>query len=73
MPLAAVPGRVKFPAGAGDARRVSELKRLRDDLAKAEAKLANPDFTSKAPPEIVTKLRERAEELRAAIERLNAE
>ncbi|HSP08137.1 MAG TPA: valine--tRNA ligase [Candidatus Dormibacteraeota bacterium] len=72
-PLAVVPGQVSFPAGAGDARRVSELKRFRDELAKAEAKLANPDFTSKAPPEIVTKLRERAAELRAAIARLNTE
>jgi valyl-tRNA synthetase len=72
-PLAAVPGRVSFPAGAGDARRQAELKRFREDLAKAEAKLANPDFTSKAPPEIVSKLGERAAELRAAIDRLNPE
>lgn len=72
-PLAAAPGRVSFPAGAGDARRQSELKRFREDLAKAEAKLVNPDFTSKAPPEIVNKLGERAAELRAAIDRLNPE
>ncbi|MGH7763742.1 MAG: class I tRNA ligase family protein, partial [Candidatus Dormibacteraceae bacterium] len=69
-PLAAVSGRVRFPAGAGDARRQSELKRLKDDLAKAEAKLANPEFTGKAPPEIVRNLEERAAELRAAIARL---
>jgi valyl-tRNA synthetase len=53
-----------------DSRRESELKRLREDLAKTEAKLANPDFQSKAPAEVVTKLEDRAADIRAAIERL---
>ena len=70
-PLVAVAGRVTFPAGAGDGKRQKELKRLEDDLAKTEAKLANPDFQAKAPEEIVKKLEDRAAELRAAIERLN--
>jgi valyl-tRNA synthetase len=70
IPLAVVPGWVSFPAGSGDARRQAELKRFKDDLAKAEAKLANSEFTSKAPSEIVSKLEERAAELRAAIDRL---
>jgi valyl-tRNA synthetase len=69
-PLASTPGRVSFPAGAGDGRRQAELKRLRDDLDKAEAKLANADFQAKAPAEVVTRLNERAYELRSAIERL---
>jgi valyl-tRNA synthetase len=69
-PLAAAPGRVSFPAGAGDGRRQAELKRLTADVEKTEAKLANPDFRAKAPPEIVRKLEERAAELRAAIDRL---
>jgi valyl-tRNA synthetase len=69
-PLAAVPGRVRFPAGAGDRRRKAELKRLTEDLEKTEAKLANPEFRAKAPPEIVRKLEDRAAELRAAIDRL---
>jgi valyl-tRNA synthetase len=73
IPLAAVPGRVSFPAGAGDARRTAELKRHGEELAKAEAKLANPAFVTKAPPEIVSALRERATELRAAIARLSLE
>jgi hypothetical protein len=71
IPIAATPGRVSFPSGGeGDSRRKAELKRLTEDLAKTEAKLANPDFRAKAPPEIVRKLEERAAELRAAIDRL---
>jgi valyl-tRNA synthetase len=71
IPLAATPGRVAFPAGGeGDSRRKRELKRLKDELAKTETKLANPEFFAKAPPEIVRKLEERAAELRAAIDRL---
>jgi valyl-tRNA synthetase len=69
-PLAAVAGRVSFPAGAGDSRRQAELKRLHEDLAKTEEKLANPDFRAKAPPEIVRKLEDRAADLRSAIDRL---
>jgi valyl-tRNA synthetase len=69
-PLAAAPGRVSFPAGAGDNRRHAELKRLTADLEKTEAKLANPEFRAKAPYEIVRKLEDRAAELRAAIDRL---
>jgi len=71
-PLAAVPGRVSFPSGAGDARRTREVGRLEEDLARAEEKLANPDFRAKAPPEVQGKLEERAAELRAAIDRLTA-
>ncbi len=69
-PLSAAAGRVTFPTGTGDSRRQAELKRLREDLDKAETKLANPDFQAKAPAEVVDKLNERAAELRAAIERL---
>jgi valyl-tRNA synthetase len=69
-PLAAVPGRVSFPAGAGDSRRQAELKRLTEDLEKTEAKLANAEFRDKAPEEIVRKLEDRAADLRAAIDRL---
>jgi valyl-tRNA synthetase len=72
-PLASAPGSVLFPAGAVDSRRESELKRLREDLTKTEAKLANPDFQAKAPAEVVTKLEDRAADIRAAIERLTPE
>ena len=70
-PLGAAPGRVSFPAGAGDGRRQAELKRLGSDLEKTTAKLANPEFRAKAPADIVKKLEDRAAELRAGIERLS--
>ncbi len=69
-PLASAAGRVSFPAGAGEGRRQAELKRLREDLDKAEAKLASADFQAKAPAEVVTRLEERAAAIRSAIERL---
>ena len=73
-PLVSTPGRVNFPAGAGqgqaELKRVAELKRLREDLEKTEAKLANPEFRANAPAEIVRKLEDRAAELRSAIDRL---
>jgi valyl-tRNA synthetase len=71
-PLGTAAGRVSFPEGAGDSRRQAELRRLRSDLEKTEAKLANPEFRSKAPFDIVRKLEERAAGLRAAIDRLSA-
>jgi valyl-tRNA synthetase len=69
-PLAAAPGRVRFPSGASDERRQAELKRIRDDVEKTDAKLANPEFRAKAPPEIVKKLEDRAAQLRADLDRL---
>jgi len=71
-PLGAVPGRVSFPEGAGDSRRQAELRRLKTDLEKTQAKLDNPEFRAKAPFDIVRKLEERAAELSAAVERLSA-
>jgi valyl-tRNA synthetase len=61
---------VNFPAGTGEARREKERKRLEDDLAKVEAKLANDEFRTKAPAEVVQNLVDRAEAARAALERL---
>jgi valyl-tRNA synthetase len=71
-PLGAVPGSVSFPEGAGDSKQQAELRKLKSDLEKTEAKLANPEFREKAPFDIVRKLEERAAELRAAIDRLSA-
>jgi valyl-tRNA synthetase len=73
--LVVAPARVSFPStdGAGlqaGAKRDAERARLKLDLAKTEAKLANPEFLAKAPQEIVSKLEDRAAELRAAIDRL---
>jgi valyl-tRNA synthetase len=72
-PLAIAPGRVSFPAGASDARREKDCKRIRADLEKTEARLANADFREKAPPEVVANLEERAAGLREALDRLNCE
>jgi len=74
-PLVAAPARVSFPSGEGaghqaEAKRDAERARLKVDLAKTEAQLANPEFVAKAPPEIVSKLEDRAAELRAAVDRL---
>ena len=73
-PLAAAPGRVSFPEGAGAdqaaVRRVKEVNRLKAELAKTEARLANPDFRTNAPPDVVKKLNDRGVELQAAIDRL---
>jgi valyl-tRNA synthetase len=64
---------VSFPAGSGDARREKERKRLEDDLAKVEAKLANEEFQAKAPPEVKRNLEDRAAVTREALERLKLE
>jgi valyl-tRNA synthetase len=68
--LAAAPGRVAFPTGQADALSEKERKRLEDDLARLEAKLDNPQFREKAPPEVVANVEERAAGLREALERL---
>ena len=60
-------------SGQGDARRDKERKRLEDDLAKTRAKLDNPQFREKAPPEVVANLEERAAALQEALDRLNAQ
>ena len=66
-PLAVAPGRVSFPAGA---RREKEQRRLEEDITKTEARLANPDFMAKAPPEVIKNLEERLESMREALRRL---
>ncbi len=80
-PLAAAPGRVLFPSGkrdaqrqnTGDAQRQKEKKRLEDDRAKIQARLDNPEFMEKAPPEVVQKLQERLASIDEALDRLKDE
>ncbi len=72
-PLAAAAGRVTFPAGAGDARRDRERKKLEDDLAKVEAKLDNSEFRDKAPAEVVAGLEDRAAAIRESLDRLKGQ
>src|SRR6266700_2251127 len=71
-PLVTAVGRVSFPAGSGDSRREKERKRLEEDLAKLEAKLANEGFQTRAPAGVVKNLEERAEATRSALARLTA-
>ena len=72
-PLAAAPGRVAFPAGTGDARREKDHKQLEDELSRVMARLDNPQFREKAPPEVVADLEERAARIREALKRLTGE
>jgi len=64
-------GRVSWQAAPVPAAASNgQLRRLRQELARAEAKLADADFVAKAPPAVVEKERVKAAEYRAAIERL---
>jgi valyl-tRNA synthetase len=65
-------GSLVFPAVAAadpavTARKIAELQK---ELDRIQAKLANPEFLTKAPGDEVAKQQGRAEELRAAIDRL---
>ncbi|GAC1658970.1 MAG: valine--tRNA ligase [Candidatus Dormibacteraceae bacterium] len=57
-------------AAQSDGHRQAELKRLRGDLDKAEAKLSNPSFRERAPAPVVAKEEAKAADLRAALARL---
>ena len=55
----------------GERADSATIARLRKELERVEAKLANREFRSKAPALIVAKEEQRAAELRAAIDRLS--
>jgi valyl-tRNA synthetase len=58
---------------AGDAARagtVVQIERLSDEIARAEARLADAGFVAKAPPQVVEGNRSRLAELRARREHL---
>jgi valyl-tRNA synthetase len=65
-------GSIVFPTltVADPAVNERKLAQLQKELDRVEAKVANPDFLAKAPPEEVAKQQARAEELRATIDRL---
>jgi len=42
------------------ARLTKELGKVTDEIARVQKKLANPDFVSKAKPEVIQKEREKA-------------
>jgi valyl-tRNA synthetase len=76
---AAVPfegGMVEIRAGAlvdpeaEERKRAAERERLRDEVARAEAKLANEGFVAKAPEQLVAAEREKLDRLRRELEQL---
>jgi valyl-tRNA synthetase len=59
---------------AAEAERLSKvLAKAQQDIAKMRAKLSNENFVRNAPPEVVTKDRERQAELERAITGLTAQ
>ena len=56
--------------GEDDARLEKKLRATETELAKLEQTLANPDFATRAPPQVAENKRRRAESLRAAREEL---
>ncbi len=67
-------GRVSFPGSAVEDAAAGERRRreLAGELARVEARLADPNFSARAPAAVVDKNRARAQELRADLERLLA-
>ncbi|MGC9456799.1 MAG: valine--tRNA ligase [Halothiobacillaceae bacterium] len=55
------------------ARLDKEIGRLEKELAKARGKLANPNFTDKAPEAVVEQERERVAQFTAALEQLQGQ
>jgi len=56
--------------GAAERRQDARRTKLRDDVSRAEGKLANERFVAKAPPEVVAAEREKAARLRAELDAL---
>ena len=52
------------------ARHGREIDKLRNDLVRGETKLANANFVTRAPDHVVAKERDRVQELRAAVVKL---
>jgi valyl-tRNA synthetase len=78
-PTAAVPfegGMAEIRAGAlvdpaqEERNRAAERERLRGEIARAEAKLANEGFVAKAPEQLVAAEREKLDRLRRELEQL---
>ena len=54
MPLAGL-----IDTAAEKARLTKELEKIETEIAKAEQKLANPNFTQKAPPQVLEEHKKR--------------
>ncbi|MFL5827415.1 MAG: valine--tRNA ligase [Thermoleophilaceae bacterium] len=57
--------------GEAERRREAELKRLQGEIARAEGKLANSGFVSKAPADVVEGERQKLARLKAELEELS--
>ena len=57
--------------GAEQRRLEKDLTAARNEAEQAERKLANADFTAKAPEQVVAKTRQRLEAARSDITRLS--
>jgi valyl-tRNA synthetase len=69
----AIPGAtvdVQVDAGAASARRDEQKRKLTREIERAEGKLANDGFVSKAPPELVEQEREKLERFRRELAEL---
>ena len=53
------------------ARLEKERAKVTDDLEKAQAKLANPSFTDRAPPAVVTEFQQRIADFTAKLAQLD--
>ena len=71
MFLGTVGGFVAMMVAPGnEAKDQAALKKAQDELARAQGKLANEKFTSKAPENVVNAEREKAQKAQALIENL---
>jgi valyl-tRNA synthetase len=61
---------VKIDVVAERARLQKEISRHEDEIAKATAKLSDPNFVERAPPAIVAQMRERLTNFSATLEKL---
>jgi valyl-tRNA synthetase len=74
LTLTEVAARVELPAAEVDRAAVAAAReRLLRDREQVEAKLANPDFVSRAPAAVVEKQRARLAEISEALARLEVE
>jgi valyl-tRNA synthetase len=63
--------KIEINMSAERERLHKERLRLEAEIAKCEAKLANPDFIGRAPPLIVAQEKERLSRFRAMLEKIN--